>query len=128
MNTKTKQHKLLLDINISRMVYLYLKDKGYDAKFSPELFGGWTNCELARYSIEVNAVILTHDKHFHRGLAREAPSLLKNVRIIILDTSPGAITLIKSLIDRFLDEALEKVEIHKVVVISPEGISKATSL
>ena len=114
--------RLLLDANISGAIYAYLKSKGYDVIFMPMSLGRLSNSDLARYAIEQDLVILTHDKTFYESVALEASNLLKRLKLIILSVSPGAIELCMRLLDQFLEDALYLIEERGIVMITPEGV------
>lgn len=114
--------RLLLDANVSGVIYAYLRGKGYNVVFAPVSLGRLSNSELASYAIDHGYVILTHDKTFHESVALEAPALLKRLRLIVLDASPGAVEICIRLLDRFLEAALELAEEHGIVLITPGGV------
>jgi len=90
--------------------------------FMPMSLGRLTNSDLARYAIEQDLVILTHDKTFYESVALEASNLLKRLKLIILSVSPGAIELCMRLLDQFLEDALYLIEERGIVMITPEGV------
>ena len=102
--------KLLLDANVSGVIYAYLKSKGYDVMFAPISLGRLSNGESARYAIDRDYVILTHDRTFHESVAIEAPALVKRLKLIILSVSPGAIETCIRLLNQLLEAALDLTE------------------
>ena len=126
-NSGSREHKLLLDANVSSVIYAYLKSKGYNVLFAPSSLGRLSNGELARYAIEHGYVILTHDTTFHGSVAIEEPALIGQLKLIILGVSPGAVDTCIKLLDQLLEIALELAEEHGIVMITPKGVEVITA-
>ena len=84
--------------------------------------GRLSNGELARYAIDQGYVILTHERTFHESVAIEAPALIRQLKLIILSVSPGAVKACIKLLDRLPETALNMVRKHGIVMITPEGV------
>lgn len=123
----SQKHKLLLDANVSVVIYAYLKSKGYDVAFAPSSLGRLSNGELARYAIERGYVILTHDRTFHESVAMESPDLIKQLKLIILDVSPGAIDVCVRILDQLLEPALALAEEHGIIMLTLRGVEVVTT-
>ena len=112
----------MLDANVSGVIYAYLKSKGYDVLFAPISLGRLSNGELAHYAIDQGYVILTHDRTFHESVAIETPALVKRLKLVILNISPGAVETCIRLLDQLLETALDLVEESGIVMTTPEGV------
>ena len=121
-NSGSRERKLLLDANVSSVIYAYLKSKGYNVVFAPSSLGRLSNGELARYAIEHGYVILTHDRTFHESVAIEEPALIGRLKLVMLRVSPGAVDACIKLLDRLLEVALDLAEEHGIVMITPKGV------
>lgn len=116
----TAEAKLLLDANVNILLYFELRNRGYDVEWLTGSKREWLNDQLVEYAVREGRVIVTHDKEFHKALSQE---LLKRASIIVLDVHPASIGLMKAVIDRFLEEALEKLDKGaNIVILSSEGI------
>jgi len=116
-----------LDANVSGIIYVYLKSKGYNVVFAPSSLGRLSNRELARYAIERGYVILTHDRTFHESVAIEEPALIEQLKLIILGISPGAVDVCMKLLDQLLEAALDLAEEHGIIMIKPGGVEVITA-
>jgi predicted nuclease of predicted toxin-antitoxin system len=73
--------KFLIDENVHRGLFFFLKEKGYDVKLCPK---GITNGAVFRFSLDENRILITRDSDF---LKNELVSS-KHSGIIILRISP----------------------------------------
>jgi len=120
MSERRPRARLLLDANVNILVYFELKEKSYDVELLTGPRREWLNDQLVEYAVREGRIVITHDKGFYKSLRDE---LLKSASIIILDVHPGSIGLLRSVLDRFLEEAITILESGaNVVILSPGGI------
>ncbi len=102
-----KEPKLLLDENIGKRVYLWLKEKGYDIVSIIEESPGIEDIKILKRALKENRIVVTLDRDFGRLIFKNSN---KHVGVLLLRLKEESAKNIFNTIVRVINQYGEKIK------------------
>ena len=91
--------KFLLDENVHRGLFSFLRKLGHDVKLTP---GGSKNGEVFSQALSDERVVITHDWDFTKWHIFVSPKFFDSCSVILLKIPPGHLEKLKTGLSRLL--------------------------
>ena len=109
--------KFLLDENVPRSIKKFLQEKGFKTLTLKELHG-ISNGEVAKLSIEKDAIIITFDSDF----LKLKKAIEKDIKAIYIKIHPRDPKVARDLLSKEIKSCLAYLEKPGIIILTQDGV------